>query len=52
MKPNASYKMSKSAKISLSINWQRPNQKSLRRSTAEAEMASKIILSRKREKDN
>ena len=52
MKPNSAYRMSKSAKISLAVNWQRPNQKSLRRSMAEAEMASKIILSRKREKDN
>lgn len=51
LSPNASYRMSKSGKITLARAWNRPAQAQLRRSIIQSELAARIQPRAKRERD-
>lgn len=52
LKPTSTYKMSKSGKIYLAQTWNRPLANQRRKNLIEAELASRISVRTKREKDN
>lgn len=51
-KSGPNYKMSKSAKIYLAINWDRPGKSHRKRTVIEGELYSREVVRTKREKDN
>ena len=50
--PGSNYKMSKSAKINLAVNWNRPNKTARRKSIIQAELYASEVVRSKRDKDN
>ncbi len=52
LSPNSSYRMSKAGKILLANSWHLPGQRQLRRSIIQAELAARIQVRTKRERDN
>lgn len=51
-KPGPNYKMSKTAKIHLAVNWNRPGKAQRKRTVIEGELYSREVVRAKKERDN
>lgn len=49
-KPGANYKMSKSAKINLAVNWDRPGRAARKRSVIHGELCAAEVVRNKKDK--